>query len=147
MRGCARTAGRRLACIVRRPKIMPIAIGSAISLEDEGEGWFPLAASSVLRGRVVAVVPNTEPFYVIHLDVPLEVQEPATDTPSHLRLFRYVHAIVNSRCSGVALGSAPSVSTHVRLVPPGSTPPSTAEGCSALPLRIWAACHVSPSYA
>ena len=126
---------------------MPLAIATTVSLEDQGEGWFPLASPQVIRGNVVAVIPSSEPYYVIRLEVPLEVQESDANTLSRLRLHRYEYAVINSRWVGVALASEATVSTHVRLVPPGSPLPSTAEACTMLPLRIWATCHVSPSYA
>ena len=122
---------------------MTLAIGTSLSLENDGEGWFPLVPSSIIRGSIIAMVPSAEPFYVVQLDTPLEVREPASETPAGLQLHRYEHAIVNSRWPGFALGPESRVSVHVRLVPVDATIPSTAKECAALPLRISAACHVN----
>jgi hypothetical protein len=122
---------------------MPLAIGTSVSLENDGEGWFPLAPSSIIRGSIVAVVPSTEPFYVVQLDTPLEVHEPSSETPAGLRPHRYEHAIVNSRWPGFALGPESRVSVHVRLVPVDTMIPSNAKECAAMPVRISAACHVN----
>jgi hypothetical protein len=129
---------------------MHLAIGTTLSFEDEGEGWFPLAAASALRGSVVGIVAQefgAEPFYIVQLDSPLEVQESTGDTPSRLGQRFYDHLIIRSRWVGITLGSAPRVSVYVALVPEGSALPSTREECAALPLRIWASCGVVPTYA
>jgi len=94
--------------------------GIDIILENEKEGWFPLAPSSGLRGKVIRTIPVDPPqvpFYLIQLNSPLEIQEPAKDTPSGLRLQLYSHLVVRSRWVGIPLGSKPSISAQVFLVP------------------------------
>jgi hypothetical protein len=121
-----------------------------VSIEDQGDGWFPLAGGSALYGNVVARIvsdPGSEPFYLIRLGSPLEVQEPAPDTPSQLRLHTYTHLVVRSRWAGVALGSEPRVSVHLFLVPQGQPLPSTTEECFSLSCAVWARCSVIPAYA
>jgi hypothetical protein len=122
---------------------MPLAIGTSLSLENDGQGWFPLAPSSIIRGSIMAVLPSTEPFYVVQLDTPLEVQEPASESSAGLRLHRYEYAVVSSRWPGFALGPESRVSVDVRLVPVDATIPSTANECAALPVRISVACRVN----
>ena len=120
--------------------------GTALSIESQGEGWFPLGPP-VICGSIVSTIASTQPFYVVRLEAPLEVQERADDTPSRLRLRCYEYAVVSSRWEGVDVGAEERVSTHVRLVPQGSPLPSTPEGCNSLPLRVWATCRVQKSFA
>src|ERR1700682_3917490 len=99
---------------------MTLSPGTTLVLENEGEGWFPLASTKALRGTVAGIVRNpsaSEPFYLVRLEFPLEVQEPSSATPSGLLLVRYEYAVVRSRWEGVAVGSESQVSCHVQLVP------------------------------
>ena len=122
-----------------------LAEGTKVAVEDEGEGWFPLAPAHGLRGVVIRVITNSsadEPFYLLRLESPLEVQEPAQPTPSGIALHTYTHLVVRSRWSGVALGSAARVSAHVRVVPEHVPLPYTSAQCESLVPRIWASCGV-----
>jgi hypothetical protein len=133
-----------------------LAIGTRVTLADQLEGWFPLAPIGGLRGTIAAVVEwkprgliqklfrrgSREPFYVVRLDSPLEVQEPASDTPSRLRRKYYGAAVICSRWIGVPLGSERDVSVHLRLLAAGSPFPETVKECHELPVRAWACCNL-----
>jgi hypothetical protein len=125
---------------------MTLPLGTTLVLENEGEGWFPLASAQAIRGTILGIIRNeaaSEPFYLVHLESPLEVQDCSSATPSGLLLVRYEYAVIRSRWTGVAVGSESRVSCFVQLVPLESALPSTAEECAALPLRIWASCSVT----
>ena len=123
---------------------MEIAPGATVTLKDVDEGWFPLAPAEGLRGSIVRVLtaPDRTLRYVVELDTPLEVQEPATDTPSALRLHVYRSLVIGARLTGVAIGSEQNVPVYVCLVPQNSEPPSTIERCAGLPIRVWASCAI-----
>ena len=113
----------------------------------QGEGWFPLAPAGGLRCTVVGTVDRknaSDPFYVVRIEQPLEVQEPATDTPSRLRSHFYNHAVICSRQGRVGVGSEPGNSVFVLLPPPELPLPTTKDACVSLPIRAWAACRVGP---
>ena len=123
-----------------------ISTGAVVTLEDQGEGWFPLAPTHGLRGEVIRVIPDDppqEPYYLIQLDSPLEVQETSNLTPSGLQLQLYNHVVVRSRWVGVALGSKPSATAQVYLVPAGSPLPSTDAEIKGLTPGVWASCTVA----
>jgi hypothetical protein len=123
-----------------------LAEGTKLAVEDEGEGWFPLAPAHGLRGVVICAIASTaaeDPSYLLRLDSPLDVQEQARHTPSGLALHTYTHLVVRSRWAGVALGSAARVSVQVRLVPEDGPLPSSAGQCESLAGRIWASCWVA----
>ena len=122
---------------------MTLPHGTVLSLEDQGEGWFPLAPRR-LRATVVDTIesePHGEPYYLVLLGTPVEVQEPRQETPSGLRSVVYSKLLVRSRWLGTPIGSESHVSAHVCLVPDRQSP-GTSAACSRLPIRIWANCSV-----
>jgi|ERR1039458_9621226 hypothetical protein len=117
--------------------------GTRLLLEDQAEGWFPLAPADGLHGSVLYAVetdPRDNPFYVISLDPPLEVQERNADTPSGLRSAIYEYAIVKSRWLGSDVGAERQVSTFILLPQPDTPLPTSKSSCIALPIRAWALC-------
>ena len=122
-----------------------LAQGTIVAVEDEGEGWFALAPAHGLRGvlvRAIAHSTSDEPFYLLRLNSPLEVQEPSQRVPSRIELHSYSHLVVRSRWAGASLRSAARVSAHVFLVPSGAPLPTSGEQCENLVPRIWASCGV-----
>lgn len=117
--------------------------GTCLLLEDQGEGWFPLAPSGGLRATVMYEIASSskgEPFYVTQLEPPLEVQEPTSTTPSGLTAVTYKHAVLKSRWKGVALGTEQQVSAYL-LLPQANKPlPLTDNECLSLPIRAWTSC-------
>lgn len=123
-----------------------LAEDAAVVVQDEGEGWFPLAPACELRGIVVRAIPHSrsdEPFYLLRLAAPLEVQEPGEQTPSGLKFCRYSHLVVRSRWQGVALGSPAPVSAHIWLIPEGDPVPTSGSKFESLAPRVWATCKVA----
>ncbi len=124
---------------------MSFPVGSRVVLQDQAEGWFPLAPREGLTGTVIRAIPrhpHSAPFYVVRLDTTLSIQEPDQDTPSGLRLVAYEHVVVAPRWLGSDLGSHPAVSVYLLSVPPDRQLPAIAEDCEGLPLRTWASCSV-----
>lgn len=119
--------------------------GTAVVIQNIGEGWFPLAPASEISSVVIRAIPHPtggEPYYLLRLASPLEVQEPGHSTPSGLALRSYSHVVARSRWLGVPLGSAAHASAHIWLVPEGAPLPASGSKYESLAPRIWAACRV-----
>jgi hypothetical protein len=114
-----------------------------LTLSDEQEGWFPLAAP-VLRGEVIQVLPgqaDDNPLYVVKLDEPLEIQVLGAATASGLSQVFYPLAVIKSRWKGTDIGTERNVSVYLLLPPPGAV----AEGRARLvqlPIQAWASCNL-----
>jgi hypothetical protein len=124
---------------------MTLAIGTQILLEDQGEGWFPLAQANGLRGTVIGVIVRKRhrgPFYLVHLEPPLEIQESGHKTRSGLGLVTYDHLVVAARWLGTDIGAEPRVSVHLLVVPQNQPLPTSPEQCLKFPVVVWANCSI-----
>jgi hypothetical protein len=122
-----------------------LSSGTSVLMQDQQEGWFPLAPAAGLRGSVLYAVqtePPDHPLYVIELDQPLEIQEKTGDTPSGFRSIFYSHVVIKSRWRGVEVGSESEVSAYLLLPEPGAPLPTTKAACLTLPIRAWASCRI-----
>lgn len=96
-----------------------LPLGTRLKLEAAGEGWFK-GAGPVLFGSVVSALGrkhDSNPWYLVELDEPLEIQESGHDTPSGLRLVRYSQLLVSCRWQATEINEREPVSVFVNLVP------------------------------
>jgi len=118
---------------------MALSVGTRVLVEDQGEGWFPLATSNSLGGTVVG---HLGAAYVIALAEPIELQLPTRVTPSGLRRSLADRLILKSRWRGIDIGSEPDVSCHLAIVELGTCTPSDPTELGTLQWFCWAKCTV-----
>ena len=122
-----------------------LPIGSAVLIENAGDGWFPLAPTTGIRGNVFAVIhdsPESEPAYVLKLTESLEIQETGRPTISGFRQCIFDHLLVRSRHPGYALGEASDVMVDVVLLDPSKSLPNHFLDIKDIRPRITARCRV-----
>ena len=97
--------------------------GTRLQLRDEGEGWFQGVRElfGLVSGRVRREE-DPNPWYVLQLDAPLEIQEPGHNTTSGFRLVRYSVLLTRSRLASAEINAKTACSVHVCLVPEGRDP-------------------------
>ncbi len=124
-----------------------LAQGTRLKLQNEHEGW--LGASEVISGVVVEEVGcehrskpwyQSNPWYLVKLDEPLEFQESGHDTPSGLLLVSYSSLIVSCRWGGVEINRREPVSVFLCLLPEGQDPAQHL-GSVTHP-DVWASCVI-----
>ena len=116
-------------------------IGRLVTLSNDGEGWFNGCTS--VTGIVESVVQSNHdhnPYYVVRLDSPLELQEQGAATPSGFIMRRYSHCVIHCRQQGVDISSETPASVYVLLVPAGTTVPQSKEEIGSMSIRVWASC-------
>ena len=104
--------------------------------EDEGEGWPSDLVGQAIEASVVREVdvPGEQPYYEVHFEPPVELQERSCCTPSGLTLNVYSSGWVRSRHVDRSIGEPEPVSAYVWLSAQPSPPPQ------GLP-RLWASCR------
>jgi hypothetical protein len=116
-------------------------IGRLVTLSDEGEGW--LTGYTRVTGVVESVVQSNQddnPYYVVRLESPLELQEQGAATPSGFIVRRYSHCVIHCRWQGVDISAETPASVHVLLVPAGTPVPQNKEDIGNMNIRAWASC-------
>jgi hypothetical protein len=116
-------------------------IGRLVTLSDEGEGWFN--GYTRVTGVVESVVHSNQddnPYYVVRLESPLELQERGAATPSGFVVRRYSHCVIHGRWQGVDISSETPASVHVLLVLAGTPVPQNMEDIRSMIIRAWASC-------
>jgi hypothetical protein len=125
------------------PSAKSSMMGRRVTLSDEGEGWFTGCAD--VNGMIESIIqsnPGDNPYYLVRLDTPLELQESSAATPSGLILRRYSHCAVHCRWQGADINAVTPVSVHVLLVPSGTELPRSKADVARLKKGPWAACIV-----
>jgi hypothetical protein len=115
-------------------------IGRLVTLSDEGEGWF--AGYTRVTGVVESVVESNQddnPYYVVRLESPLELQERGAATPSGFIVRRYSHCVIHCRW-WVDISAKTPESVHVLLVLAGTPVPKNKEDIDNMNIRAWASC-------
>lgn len=116
-------------------------VGRRVTLRDGGEGWF--AGYADISGTIQFLMQsNTDdnPYYIVRLDTPLELQEPGAATPSGFILRRYLHCVVHCRWQSTDINIDAPVPVHVLLLPPGSGLPKSNADLAATEISAWADC-------
>jgi hypothetical protein len=124
---------------------MELKPGANLLLQNQGDGWFPLAPSAGINATIVrAIAPTSQDssFYLLQLIPPLEIQEQTNATPSGLQSIIYKHAVIKSRWQGVAIGSEQQVSVFFLLPPTNAALPNSESECASLKIRAWLSCTI-----
>ena len=118
--------------------------GALLALSDEGEGWFPDYPSTIY-GRVVEeieYVSSRNPFLLVQLEKPLQIQESGHPTTSGLKLAEYSQVLISSRWLNRPIRANDPVSVFLILLPSDQDPISFLNSIKS-PHR-WASCEVQP---